>query len=156
MSEVKIRAPTTAAYDGDFFAWTREQASRLRDLRPNSIDWEKVAEEIESLGKAERREIRSRLIVLLAHLLKWAYQPDARSNSWRASIVEARMEISGELDESPSLRRYPAEVLARQYDVARLAASGDTMLEEDTFPATCPFTIEEVLDPEFWPEAPQP
>ena len=155
MSEVKIRTRPPAAYEADFQAWTREQAARLRDLRPNSIDWENVAEEIESLGKSERREIRSRLVVLLAHLLKWAYQPDARSNSWRASILEARTEIRGELDESPSLRRYPGEVLAQQYEVARLSAAGDSGLGVDTFPATCPFTIEEVLDPEFWPEGVQ-
>ena len=156
MADLKTRIRPPVAYEADFHAWTSDQAARLRDLRPNSIDWENVAEEIESLGKSQRREIRSRLVVLLAHLLKWAYQPDARSNSWRASIVEARTEILGELDESLSLRRYPAEVLAQQYEVARLAASGDSGLDVDTFPEACPLTIEEVLDPGFWPETSQP
>ena len=156
MADLKTRARPTATYDSDFHAWAKDQAARLRDLRPNSIDWENVAEEIESLGKSQRREIRSRLIVLLAHLLKWACQPAGRSNSWRASIVEARSEIAGELDDSPSLRHYPGEVLARQYDVARLSAAGDTGLDADAFPDTCPYTIEQVLDPAFWPEAPTP
>jgi hypothetical protein len=142
------------SYAADFFAWTQDQGRRLRDLRPNSIDWENVAEEIESLGKSQRSEIRSRLIVALTHLLKWAYQPENRSNSCRASVTGARNEILDELSESPSLRRYPGEVLGRQYPVARLGASGETGLPLETFPAECPYTIEQVLDRDFWPDAP--
>jgi hypothetical protein len=147
------RAPT---YAGDFFAWTQDQSRRLRELRPNSIDWENLAEEIEGLGKSQRSEIRSRLIVALTHLLKWAYQPDGRSNSWRASLTGARNEILDELSESPSLRRYPGEVLARQYPVARMEASGETGLPLEMFPEECPYTIEEVLDPDFWPDVSNP
>jgi len=155
MSDVKTR-PRPAAYDADFHAWTRDQAARLRELRPNSLDWENIAEEIETLGRSQRREIRSRLVVLLAHLLKWSYQPEGQGNSWRASITLARQEIGKEISESPSLRRYPGEELAAQYAVARLKASGQTGLALDIFPEICPFTIEQVLDPAFWPDAPQP
>ena len=93
-------------------------------------------------------------MVALTHLLKWRYQPDQRTNSWRASILGARTEILGELAESPSLKRYPGQVMARQYAVARLTAAGDTKLELEVFPETCPFTIEQVLDPDFYPDAP--
>jgi len=156
MSDVKTRARPDVDYDSDFHAWSQDQAALLRELRPNSIDWENVAEEIETLGGSQRREIRSRLIVLLTHLLKWAYQPTGRGNSWRASIVGAREEILSELQDSPSLKRYPAEVLPKQYTVARLEASGQTGLELSAFPEACPFTIGEVLDPSFWPGAPGP
>jgi len=156
MSDVKIRARPAVAYDADFHAWSKDQAARLRALRPKSIDWENVAEEIEGLGGSQRREIRSRLIVLLTHLLKWAYQPDQRSNSWRASIAGAREEIRTEVAESPSLRRYPGEVLPRQYPLARLDASGQTGLPLEVFPETCPYTMDEIIDPVFWPEARRP
>jgi hypothetical protein len=156
MSDVKARARTAIAYDADFHAWSKDQAARLRELRPNSIDWENIAEEIEGLGGSQRREIRSRLIVLLTHLLKWAYQPGGRGNSWRGSIALARSEIASEVAESPSLRRYPGEELAAQYAFARLKASGQTKLALTTFPEACPFTISQVLDPDFWPEAPKP
>jgi Domain of unknown function DUF29 len=152
MSDAKTRARPTAAYGTDFYAWTRDQAARLRELRPNSIDWENIAEEIKGLGGSQRREIRSRLVVVLTHLLKWTYQPDGRGNSWRASIAVARQEIAKELSESPSLRRYPGEELADQYSVARLKAAGQTKLSLELFPTTCPFTIGEVLDPDFWPD----
>lgn len=151
MDDVKTRS--APSYEGDFYAWSQEQGRRLREIRPNSIDWENLAEEIESLGKSQRSEIRNRLIVALSHLLKWAYQPENRTNSWRASVSGARNEILHELAESPSLRRYPGEVLARQYPVARLDASGETGLALEIFPEECPYTIEEVLDPDFWPDA---
>ena len=152
MDDVKTRP--ALSYAGDFFAWTQDQGRRLRDLHPNSIDWENVAEEVESLGKSQRSEIRSCLIVAPIHLLKWAYQPQNRTNSWRASLTGARNEILGELSESPSLRRYPGEMLDRQYSVARLAASGETGLPLETFPEACPYAIEQVLDSDFWPDAP--
>jgi hypothetical protein len=155
MSDATTKSRPAPAYDRDYHAWTLDQAERLRDLQPNSIDWENVAEEIESLGGSQRREIRSRLVVALTHLLKWAYQPAGRNNSWRASIAGARAEIRDELAESPSLKRYPAQVLAQQYVIARLKASGETDLVLDAFPESCPFTIEQVLDPDFWPDAPQ-
>jgi hypothetical protein len=156
MVDVKAPPRASAAYEADFYAWSQDQAARLRELRPNSIDWENLAEEIESLGRSQRREIRSRLVVLLAHLLKWAHQPEGRSNSWRASIAGARAEIRDELKDSPSLKRYPGEVLPQQYEFARLAASGDTGLDLEVFPESCPYGIEQVLDPDFWPEPPSP
>lgn len=156
MSDVKTRPRPAIAYEADFHAWSKDQAARLRELRPNSIDWGNIAEEIEGLGGSQRREIRSGLIVLLTHLLKWTYQPHERSNSWRASIAGARDEILSELSESPSLKRYPNEVLARQYEIARLEASGETGLPLAAFPETCLFTVAQVLDPSFWPDASQP
>ena len=155
MADLKTRTRPTAAYEADFHAWTKDQAARLRDLRPNSIDWENVAEEIESLGRSEKREIESRMGVLLVHLLKWAHQPERRKLGWRATITEQRRKLARAVEESPSLGAYPETVLADEYEVARARAADETDLPEETFPVTCPFTIEEVLDPGFWPEAVQ-
>jgi len=155
MSDVKTRPRPGMAYEADVHAWSKEQAARLRDLRPVDLDWENLAQEIESLGGSQRREIRSRLVVLLTHRLKWVYQPDGRSNSWKASVAGARAEILAELSESPSLKPYPGEILARQYELARLEASGEPGLPLPALAETCPFTTEQVLDPDFWPEAPK-
>jgi hypothetical protein len=144
-------AAAIAAYDDDFHAWTQEQARLLRAGRFSDLDIENIAEELETLGRSQKREIVSRLAVLLVHLLKWMVQRDGRSNSWRATILEQRQRIQEELDDSPSLRRWPGSRLAREYELARLKASGETGLPLEAFPAACPFTIAQVLDPAFLP-----
>lgn len=103
------------------------------------------------LGRSERREIRSRLLVLLHHLLKWKVQPERCTNLWTASLVEERHRIGDVLTDSPSLKTYPESVLAAEYRIARLKAAGDLDLPEDSLPELCPFSIEQVLSPDFWP-----
>ncbi len=156
MVDVKDRSRASAAYEADFYAWSQDQAARLRELRPNSIDWENLAEEIESLGRSEKREIESRLGVLLLHLMKWAYQPEQRKTGWTATIREQRRKLARGLAENPSLSRHPQAVLADEYEIARLKASDETGLPEAVFPESCPFGMEQVLDPDFWPEPPSP
>jgi hypothetical protein len=140
-------------YDRDFYAWTQDQAAKLRARVHNDIDWENAAEEIESLGRSQEDEIESRLNVLVMHLLKWRYQPEHISPSWRATIMEQRGRISKRLKLSPSLRSYPEKILADEYETARLRAAGETGLPESVFPESCPFTIKEILDPAFYPQA---
>ena len=139
------------SYDGDFFAWSEEQAQLLKARSRAGLDWDNLAEEIESLGKSQRSEIRNRLIVLLHHLLNWQYQPSKRKIGWKASILEARRQLNRELRESPSLRSYPDEVLADQYEVARLKAAGETTLELRVFPEVCPYSVTEILDESYFP-----
>ena len=138
-------------YEADYHRWTKDQASALREQRLAEIDWENVAEEIESLGRSDRREIESRLAVILEHLLKWEFQPERRSGSWRGSLFEQRNRIHGLLRESPSLRTFPATVLDDEYRVARLKAAGEAGLSLDHLPEQNPYTIEQVLDEEFLP-----
>jgi hypothetical protein len=140
-----------ADYDQDFYAWTQAQAQLLAQKRFAELDYDNLREEIEDLGKSEKREIESRLIVLCSHLLKWIYQPDHRSSSWRGSIALARREISHLLRDNPSLKRYPHAVFVDIYPSARFKAMADTNLEEATFPLAPPFTVEEALDEAFWP-----
>lgn len=141
-------------YERDFHAWTREQAKALAERRTADVDWANVAEEIESLGASDRREIRSRLTVLLAHLLKWELQPDKRKNGWLASISEARIRIGGVLDDSPSLRRFPAEIVDFEYRHARRKAAMEMRKTLEEVPENCPYRIEDILDDAFMPGEP--
>jgi hypothetical protein len=136
-------------YDTDTVLWAEEQAKALRDRSANALDWDNLAEEIESLAKRDKREIRHRLAVICEHLLKWRFQPGERSGSWRGSIVEARDRIADLIKESPTLRPYPATVLNDAWPPGRRKAEADTGLAG--LPASCPWPIEAVLDHEFWP-----
>ncbi len=136
-------------YDTDLYEWTKEQADALRRRAANELDWDNLAEEIESLGNSERREIRSRLKNLLVHLLKWKYQPGGQCGSWRGSIREAREQIEEVLVDNPSLRSLPAESLSRAYAYARGKALEETGLYR--LPEACPWTIEQILADDFVP-----
>jgi len=142
---------TKSRYESDFFAWTQEQGERLRRRAHNDVDWENVAEEIETLGRTERSEIASRLHVLLVHLLKWQFQPEARSYGWKGTIVEQRVRLRRALRDSPSLKTYPSEVLDEEYASARLKAAGETGQVLTTFPASCPYSVAEVIESDAFP-----
>ena len=139
-------------YEEDFYAWTVEQARLLRSGELSSIDVANIAEEIESLGRSDKRAIESRLTVLLMHLLKWQIQSKMRSQSWSGTILEQRRRIEKLLRESPSLHASVNEALAEAYSDAREAASNETGLPETDFPAECPFTAEQVMSRSFLPK----
>ena len=143
---------TTPTYDTDFAAWAQNQAAALRAKEFATLDLEHLAEEIESLGNEQRHAVRSHLRVLLWHLFKWAYQPNHRSPSWRTSILNARAEIADRLADNPSLRPRVPALLAAAYPQARRLAAAETELPLATFPETCPWPVERVLDADFWPE----
>ncbi|MEH1856520.1 MAG: DUF29 domain-containing protein [Nostoc sp.] len=146
--------PKSAAqlYETDFAAWTEKTVQLIRAGQFGQVDWDAVIEEIESLGRSERRELKSRLEVLLQHLLKWQHQSSLRSGSWRNTIDEQRHKIADLLQESPSLKSYPEEVLAQCYHRGLKAASNETELPINTFPVECPYSIAQVLDGEFLPD----
>jgi hypothetical protein len=142
----------TAGYDNDFFAWSMEQARLLRSGQFGQLDIENIAEELESMGRCDRREIESRLVVLLAHLLKWQVQVGFRSRSWSATKGEQRDRIQDLLGESPSLRPVVGSMHPALYVRARRVAADETGLSETGFPPDCPFTPEQVLALDFLPE----
>jgi hypothetical protein len=142
----------TVDYETDFYAWTEEQARLLRDGELSAIDAANIAEEIESLGRRDRRELDSRLTVLLMHLLKWQRQPELRSRSWSATIREQRRQIEKLLRESPSLRSFVANALGQAYNEACEDAAEESGLPASDFLAECPFTLDEVLSRSFLPE----
>jgi len=140
-------AGTASLYETDVHAWAMEQAALVRRLAPGGgLDVENIAEEIESVGRQQRQEIESRLDQLLLHLLKARFQPDRWKGGWQASIKVQRREIAKLLRHNPSLKDHPSAVLAQEYETARLMAAAETGLSEETFPDTCPFTIDEILD----------
>ena len=133
-------------YATDAYGWTR---SRPLQRRANELDWDNLAEEIESLGRSERNQIESRLENLILRLLKWKYQPEWQCGSWRGSILEARHRLEDLLEESPSLRPLPAEYLPKAYARARQKTFAETGLYR--LPEACPWTIEQILDPNHLP-----
>jgi hypothetical protein len=140
-------------YDTDYLAWTRAQAEAVRRRSTNEVDWENLAEEIDDLGKAVTGELKSRYIVLIAHLLKWMFQPAKRSVSWETTVKQQRIAIEEHVEANPSLKSSDADLFGRAYRQARLKAARETKLGERAFPETPPFTAEQARDPEFWPEA---
>jgi Domain of unknown function DUF29 len=149
---LKTHAPL---YDEDFYAWTQEQAALLRAKKWRELDYGNLAEELEALGKRDRRELEHRLEVLVMHLLKWRYQPERRDRSrgWRSTIREQRRRLTRLLRDSPSLRSEVPALLDDGYPHACGKALDETRLPPETFPPTCPWTAVQVLDDAFWPEA---
>jgi hypothetical protein len=137
---------TTTLYDQDFYAWTQRQVELLRSGRLGELDVENLIEEIESLGRQERQELRNRLGVLLGHLLKWHYQPEARSKSWRATIHEQRQEIRRHLKENPSLKPYLSEAIAIGYEKGLNLVDRETPLDPKQLPQVCPFSEAEIFE----------
>ena len=144
----------TSDYDTDFYAWTQNQAAALAAGHVSELDLANLAEEIESLGKRDRRALESHLDVLVMHLLKWFYQPEGRQtgHSWRSTIRTQRRDIRRILRDSPSLRRQMQDMIDSDYQDVRLDASNETGLPLETFPESYPWTAEQVFDETFWPE----
>ncbi|MEA1051971.1 DUF29 domain-containing protein [Lamprobacter modestohalophilus] len=140
-----------ADYDGDFYAWTLQTAHQLRSGQLDQVDLAQVAEEIEDMGKSDRRALESHLKILMLHLLKWQHQPSHRGVSWRLSIANARDEITAILRDSPSLRPRLDELAASRYPGARKQAILETGLAPSSFPETCPFSVEQLLEEDELP-----
>ena len=140
----------TKLYEQDYFAWTQDQADALRRRSINELDWENLLEEVEGLGKQQRSELRSHLIILLVHLLKWRIQPERRGRSWALSITEQRREAERVLTENPSLKPEVEDLLENAYRTARLRAARQTRLSIKVFPDQNPFDWNVMMsDPEL-------
>ena len=139
-------------YEQDFYAWTNRQAELLRAGRFDHADIDHIVEEIEAMGRGERRELVNRLSQLLLHLLKWRYQPDFRGASWRLTIEDERDSITGHLRDNPSLKSYLDPAMDDAYRWARRRAAHETNLPSETFPEACPFPFSTAVDNAFWPD----
>lgn len=146
-------AITSSLHEKDFYAWAMEQASHLESGNIRSLDINNLVEELQDMGKREKRELRSRLRVLLMHLLKWQFQPDHRSTSWQATITTQREEIKDVLDDSPSLRPLVEQFAADVFSASVLSAAAETTLPTSAFPVENPYSTDQILSPDFWPEA---
>jgi hypothetical protein len=153
MSKIVEAIGKTSRYDADFYEWAKEQAAALRERHYELLDFENLAEEIEGLARSDRRELRSRVVQILVHLLKCQFQPGRRSRSWEATLASQRTEIEAVVRDSPSLRREVPELITDAYASARRIAAKEIRLEQlsERFPMTCPWSVEQVLDPDFYP-----
>ena len=141
-------------YTSDFYTWTQVQADILRARRFGDLDIENLIDEVASVGASEKREIRSRLAVLITHLLNWTYQPGARSSSWRGTIDQQRTALDDIVSASPSLRWYPSEVFEACYRTGHLEAAEQTGIDFTLFAERPPFTIEQTRDDGYVPKEP--
>lgn len=146
---------TSHLHETDFYAWTQEQVSLLKTQQWEQLDTTNLIEEIETLGRRERQELRNRLGVLLGHLLKWQFQPEKRTNSWLGTIREQRVQIKLLLQDSPSLKPYLDEVFLTVYELGLALAIRETQLGEQVFPEICPYTPDQTLNSEFLPNLDQ-
>jgi hypothetical protein len=148
-------SPDTPHYDEDFYAWTQHQAALLREEKWQALDYPNLAEELESLGKSQYHTLENRLAVLVRHLLKWQYQPGKRQrgHSWRSTIWEQRSRLRRLLRQSPSLRPQVPGILAEEYPSIRRRTLEETGLLPAVLPESCPWTVDQILDETFWPEA---
>jgi hypothetical protein len=137
----------------DYAGWLQESARLLREGRLSELNLEGVAEELEAMGRSQKRELISRFAVLIAHLLKGRYQPEKRSKSWERTIRIQRLDIDELLEESPSLHHQIADRIDRAYEKARVFAESETGIDFHRFPEHCPFLMGYLLDADFFPES---
>ncbi len=138
-------------YKTDFYSWTQQQVDLLRQGKLHLLDQAHLIEEIEDLGNRHYDQLESRLVQLVAHLLKWQVQHWQRSNSWRATIRGQRLAVEKLLRRNPGLKARIPEAIAEGWAEARLLAIAETGLPDDCFPDQCPYSFEMAMNPEFWP-----
>ena len=144
------------SYDQDFYSWTQDQARLLLEGRFDQLDLDRLADEVADMGKSEIREFKSRLAVIIAHLLKLAVQTHrtpSNERSWRTTIDTQRQSIARHLAKNPGLKN-PAildDVLADAWGDGRVLAIKETGLDPLLFPEACPYSLGELLEPDTWP-----
>jgi len=142
-------------YETDFYGWIQHQAGVLKAGNFAALDMDNLIEEIESMGKSHQRALESRLEVLLMHLLKLQFQPERKTPSWERTVKEQRRRLADHLLENPSLKPKIPEAQAKAYSYAITGASAETGIEESLFPERCPWTFEQIMNPDFWPVSAQ-
>lgn len=147
-----MKAHLFTLYETDYLQWLDTTIKQIQSQEYSHIDWQNLIEEIEDMGRSERRALESNLIIVLLHLLKWQYQPVKRSGSWERSLLEHRRRLKKALKESPSLKPYLEEILVESYQEAVKQAKAETQLPLVIFPCQCPYSIQSIIDDQFLPE----
>jgi hypothetical protein len=140
------------SYEKDFYSWTQEQAELLKNGRYSELDIDNLIEEVESMGRSEKRELESRLTILLLHLLKWKYQEVRRSRSWQLSIDEQRIQFEETLNENPGLKPQLEEIVKKAYKLAVIKAARETKISKSVFPESCPWKLAQFIEDGFYPD----
>ena len=140
-------------YEKDFYGWAITNAALLKQGKFSEVDMEHVIGEMESLGRSNRRELVSRLGILIAHLLKWEYQPDLKNKSWKGTIVRQRIDINDVLEENPSLKSQLDTIISKSYRYALAILEEETPLDLKLFPEECRYAFSQIMDEKFYPKA---
>jgi len=148
---MKVIKHNTSLYETDYLKWLNYTIQQIQDQDYDHVDWQNLIEEIEDMGRNERRALESNLIIVFLHLLKWQYQPQKRTGSWERSIIEHRRRIRKALKESPSLNSYLEEILLESYTEAVKQAKAETKHPISTFPSECPYQLSAIIDDDFLP-----
>ncbi len=153
MKTKSVTASLKMLYEQDYQVWLEETVQLLQNRSLDLLDLDNLIEEIKDMGRSQKDALESNLTILLMHLLKYQYQPGKRqdSNSWRYTIVEHRRRLLRLLKKNPSLRRYFEEVFEDCYQDARQDTKTETQLPLATFPEACPFSQEDILNPDYLP-----
>ena len=142
---------SSSLYERDFFAWTQQQARLIKEKDFTKLDLIHLQEELYLMGVSERRELNHRLEVLLMHLLKWKYQPSRQCKSWERPIKIQRLDLIDHLEQNPSLKAQIQDYITKVYEKSLILAAEETGLEEKSFPEKCEWTIEQILNNQFFP-----
>jgi len=143
---------TASLYETDFYGWTLQQAEALRSRDMSELDFENLLEEMEAMGRSEKRGLKNRLVILLMHLLKWQYQPERQGKSWELTIRNQREEVLELLEENPSLKPRIDSVLESAWKKALRETEKETKIVRSTFPSQCPWSFDQIMDDDFWPD----
>jgi len=145
----------TSLYESDFHAWLLYQADALRAQNIAQLDFANLIEEIETMGRSEKRSLKSRLTVLLMHLIKWQCQPHYRSRSWMLTINHQRQALRDSIDDSPSLKPFLASFIDSAWERAKRDVEIETGIESIHFPPSCPWQVDQFMSDHFWPQTEQ-
>ena len=140
------------SHDKDVYGWAVHTAQLLKDKKMNEVDFDGIIEEIEALGRSEKHELMSRLSLVIAHLLKWQFQPNMRGHSWTYTIREQKKQAKIHYKDNPGLKSKLEEIIIDAYDIAISKAAKETSMNEKDFPVQCPYTFEQIMNDEFYPE----
>ena len=139
-------------YEKDENLWLFQNAELIRSGQIDEADWENIAEELESMGKSQYREVLSRMVELILHLLKWVFQKEYRGSSWEVSIKKQRWELRQIFEDSQNLKNYAVEQFETAYGRATDLASSETGISKKDFPKQSPFTLDQAVSEEYWPD----
>ena len=139
------------SHENDVYGWAVHTAQLLREKKMSEVDFDSVIEEMEALGRSEKHELVNRLSLVIAHLLKWQFQPNMRGHSWKYTIEEQIEQATIHWEDNPSLKNKLNEIIARAYKIALSKAARETSLDKKTFPSECPYAFEQIMNDEFYP-----
>jgi hypothetical protein len=151
MATTREQLRLAPSYEGDFYGWALQQAQLLRARRFDLLDLDNLAEEVEDLARRHADALQSRFEILVQHLLKWEFQPSERSHGWAGTIRRERGKIARLLEKNPGLKPRRFELFAEAFDGARAGAAIESDLPFEHFPEICPYTLDQAMDPAFWP-----